>query len=216
MTGPQAAASLASFSGRFARQPAPGRSRNGRAATAGSAPEPDGPARKLARMSWKATAEEQSMPLPGDDLVPSPVVQTTHAVTINAAPQQVWPWLVQTGQGRAGFYPDSRFWDRSVDWYYRRLSRQQPGKPAVGYHVAADERIVPAWQNPRVGDIIADPAGDGLLRRAASRTRQVMGPVHRHAPAVPVRPASTTPGWAYSASSVTASCWPSRKRARRG
>ncbi len=47
-------------------------------------------------------------------------------------------------------------WDRSVDWYYRRLSRQQPGKPAVGYHVAADERIVPAWQNPRVGDIIAD------------------------------------------------------------
>lgn len=96
------------------------------------------------------------MPLPGDDLVPSPVVQTTHAVTINAAPQQVWPWLVQTGQGRAGFYSDSRFWDRSVDWYYRRLSRQQPGKPAVGYHVATDERIVPAWQNPRVGDIIAD------------------------------------------------------------
>ena len=96
------------------------------------------------------------MPLPGDDLVPSPVVQTTHAVTINAAPRQVWPWLVQTGQGRAGFYSDSRFWDRSVDWYYRRLSRQQPGKPAVGYHVAADERIVPAWQNPRVGDIIAD------------------------------------------------------------
>jgi len=156
MTGPQAAASLASFSGRFSRQPAPGRSRNGRAATAGSAPEPDGPARKLARMSWKATEEEQAMPVPGDDLVPSPVVQTTHAVTINAAPQQVWPWLVQTGQGRAGFYSDSRFWDRSVDWYYRRLSRQQPGKPAVGYHVAADERIVPAWQNPRVGDIIAD------------------------------------------------------------
>jgi len=43
------------------------------------------------------------MPLPGDDLVPSPVVQTTHAVTINAPPQRVWPWLAQTGQGRAGF-----------------------------------------------------------------------------------------------------------------
>jgi hypothetical protein len=95
------------------------------------------------------------MPLPGDDLAPSPVVATTHAVMINAPPQQVWPWLVQTGQGRAGFYSDSPFWDRSVDWYYRHLSRGQPGKPAVGYHVATDERIVPAWQNPRVGDIIA-------------------------------------------------------------
>jgi hypothetical protein len=47
-------------------------------------------------------------------------VQTTRAVTINAAPQQVWPWLVQTGQGRSGFYSDSRFWDRSVD--------SEPGK----------------------------------------------------------------------------------------
>jgi len=54
------------------------------------------------------------MALPGDDLVPAPMVQTTHAATINAPPQRVWPWLVQTGQGRAGFYSDSRFWDRSV------------------------------------------------------------------------------------------------------
>jgi hypothetical protein len=96
------------------------------------------------------------MPLPGDDLVPRPLVQATHAVTINAPPQQVWSWLVQIGQGQAGFYSDSKFWDRCVDWYYRRLSREQPAKAAAGYHVAADDRIVPAWQNPRVGDIIAD------------------------------------------------------------
>ena len=96
------------------------------------------------------------MALPGDDLVPAPMVQTTHAVTISAPPQRVWPWLVQTGQGRAGFYSDSRFWDRSVDWYYRRLSRKQPGKEAVGYRVAASDRIVPEWQNPRVGDVIED------------------------------------------------------------
>jgi len=109
------------------------------------------------------------MPLPGDDLVPCPMVQTTHAVTINAPPQVVWPWLAQTGQGRAGFYADSRFWDRCVDWYYRRLSRKQPGKARVGYHVAADDRIVAAWQNPQVGDIIADgPPGTAyyLVRQA--------------------------------------------------
>ena len=211
MTGPQAAASLASLLRPLlpaaSSRPFPNRSRragrqDGKRPGAWR-PSPPAPA----RMSWKATEEEQAMPLPGDDLVPVPVVQTTHAVTINAPPQQVWPWLVQTGQGRAGFYSDSRFWDRCVDWYYRRLSRQQPGKAAVGYHVAADDRIVAAWQNPRVGGHHRRrPAGDRLLRRAASRTRQVMGLVHRHPPAVPAaRPAcATTPGWAYSASSATA------------
>jgi glyoxylase-like metal-dependent hydrolase (beta-lactamase superfamily II) len=153
MAGPQAAAALASFSSRFAPQPAPRRSRNGGAVSTGRA---GGLARLRARVSWGATSAEQTMPLPGDDLVPSPAVQATHAVTVDAPPQQVWPWLVQAGQGRAGFHSDSKFWDRCVDWYYRRLPGEQPGKPAVGYHVADDNRIVAAWQNPRVGDIIAD------------------------------------------------------------
>lgn len=96
------------------------------------------------------------MPLPGDDLVPSPLVQTTHAVTIAAPPERVWPWLVQTGQGRAGFYSDSTFWDRCVDCYYRLLSHEQAGKPSVGYEVAVEDRVVAAWQNPHIGDIIAD------------------------------------------------------------
>jgi glyoxylase-like metal-dependent hydrolase (beta-lactamase superfamily II) len=153
VAGPRAAAGLASLADRFSSPPAPGRSRNGGAASTGRA---GGLARPCARVSWGATSEEQRMPLPGDDLVPSPSMQATHAVTINVPPRQVWSWLVQTGQGRAGFYSDSRFWDRCVDWYYRRLSSEQPGKAAVGYHVAADDRIVAAWQNPRVGDIIAD------------------------------------------------------------
>ena len=138
MTGPGTAACLASFADRLSRQ------------------QPPRSSRQPPQVSWKATEEERAMPLPGDDLVPAPILQTTHAVTIDAPPQQVWPWLVQTGQGRAGFYSDSKFWDRCVDWYYRRLSRQQPGKPAVGYHVAAHDKIVAAWQNPQVGDIIAD------------------------------------------------------------
>jgi glyoxylase-like metal-dependent hydrolase (beta-lactamase superfamily II) len=166
ITGTQAAAGLASFSDRFSPQPAPSRSATGEAADTGRT---GGLARLRARVSWGATGEERTMPLPGDDLVPSPVVQTTHAVTINAPPQQVWSWLVQTGQGRAGFYSDSKFWDRCVGWYYRRLSREQPGKAAVGYHVAADDRIVAAWQNPRVGDIIADgPPGTAyyVIRQA--------------------------------------------------
>ena len=109
-----------------------------------------------ARASCAATEAERAMPVPGDELVRAPVVQTTRAVTISAPPQRVWGWLVQTGQGRAGFYSDSKFWDRCVDGYYRRLSHRRPGGATVGYHVAADDRIVDAWQNPRAGDIIAD------------------------------------------------------------
>ena len=79
---------------------------------------------------------------------------------------------MQTGQGRAGFYSDSRFWDRCVNWYYHRLSREQPGQEPVGYQVGASDRIVPAWQDLHVGDIIADgPPRNGLLRRAPARAR---------------------------------------------
>ena len=139
MTGGQAATGLASLAAGRPRRASPG-----------------GPARPPGRMSWQASVRERAMPLPGDELVPAPVAQTTHAVTISAPPDQVWPWLVQTGQGRAGFYSDSRLWDRCVDWYYRRLASRQPGTATAGYHVATDDRIVADWQHPQVGDIISD------------------------------------------------------------
>jgi len=136
MTGAQAAAGLASFADGLSRPPGDH-------------------ARHPRRPTWGATPEERAMPLPGDGLVPAPVAAATHAVTISAPPERVWPWLVQTGQGRAGFYADSAFWDRCVDWYYRRLSREQGGA-TVGYQVSASDRIIPAWQDLRAGDIIAD------------------------------------------------------------
>jgi hypothetical protein len=42
--------------------------------------------------------------LPGDDLVPAPRIGYTRAITIHATPADVWPWVVQMGQGRGGFY----------------------------------------------------------------------------------------------------------------
>jgi hypothetical protein len=53
---------------------------------------------------WGATDEEVAAPMPGDDLVPGCQYRTTRAVTINAPPRSVWPWLVQVGVGKAGFY----------------------------------------------------------------------------------------------------------------
>jgi hypothetical protein len=53
---------------------------------------------------WGASPEEAAGALPGDRLVPEPADQTTRGVTVAAPPDAVWPWLVQMGQGRGGFY----------------------------------------------------------------------------------------------------------------
>ena len=55
-------------------------------------------------MRWGATATEVCKVLPGDDLVPHPKHGDTHAITIHAPVAEVWPWLVQIGQDKGGFY----------------------------------------------------------------------------------------------------------------
>jgi hypothetical protein len=55
-------------------------------------------------LRWGATAVEAAAPLPGDALVPAAQYRSTRAITIAAPPGQVWPWLVQAGCLRAGFY----------------------------------------------------------------------------------------------------------------
>ena len=51
-----------------------------------------------------ATEEERALRLPGDELVPNPDWRNDHAISIDAPLSAVWPWLVQLGQGRGGFY----------------------------------------------------------------------------------------------------------------
>ncbi len=55
---------------------------------------------------WGATDEEVAAPMPGDDLVPGARTFCTRAITIGARPEKVWPWIVQAGCLRAGFYAD--------------------------------------------------------------------------------------------------------------
>src|SRR5262245_61133268 len=56
--------------------------------------------------TWGASAQEVARSMPGDELVPAarPHAGSTRAITINAPTSAVWPWLVQLGQDRAGFY----------------------------------------------------------------------------------------------------------------
>jgi hypothetical protein len=56
------------------------------------------------QLRWGATDEEFSRSMPGDELVLDPTFNATRAVTIRANPDEIWPWLVQMGYGRAGFY----------------------------------------------------------------------------------------------------------------
>lgn len=93
------------------------------------------------------TAAERAEVLPGDELVAAPEWITDFAIDICAPPAAVWPWLVQLGWGRAGWYT----------WY-----------PLDNGGVPSAEAIVPALQGLRVGDVIPDgpraAAGYGVWR----------------------------------------------------
>jgi hypothetical protein len=91
-------------------------------------------------LTWGATPEEVSRAYPGDELVPDADSSVfTMATTLPAPPEQVWPWLVQMGYGRAGWYS----WDRL----------DNSGVPSA-------DRIVPEWQSVHVGQHLIE-ARDG-------------------------------------------------------
>ena len=93
-------------------------------------------------LHWGATCEELREPLPGDDLVEHPAVQSTRAVTVEAPPEAVWPWLAQLGQDRAGFY--------SYEWL----------ENLAGCEMRNADRIHHEWQHRELGDIVhLHPAG---------------------------------------------------------
>ncbi len=90
---------------------------------------------------WGATDAELVRSLPGDGLVPNVKVGYTQAITINAPPEEVWPWLVQIGYGRGGWY--------TYDWVYKLLG----GGDFYDGDRSAD-RIIPDLQDLKVGDAI--------------------------------------------------------------
>jgi len=93
---------------------------------------------------WGSTRAELRAELPGDDLVPNAHYTIQHAVTIDAPPQDVWPWLVQLGQNRGGFY--------SYDWLERLF----------GDDIQNTDRINPEWQTLKPGDLVRATQPDYL------------------------------------------------------
>ena len=91
---------------------------------------------------WGATAAEREMPLAGDEFVDAPQYLTTRAITMDASPEDLFPWLVQMGEGRGGLYSYD-----ALDQLFGFLDRP------------SSTEILEEWQHLQVGDEI--PLGRG-------------------------------------------------------
>jgi hypothetical protein len=104
-----------------------------------------------------AADDEVNASLPGDELIPHPMVETNHAITIDAPPSMVWPWLIQCGyrgSGRAGWYTDS-WLDTILERLVFRSTMPTDLQPEASWRQSADS-ILPAFQHTTAGDIIPD------------------------------------------------------------
>ena len=95
-------------------------------------------------LTWGARPDEVHRALPGDDLLPAPDMLSTRAVTVDAPPAAIWPWLVQLGSGRGGAY--------TYDWIENLL----------GLDMHSADRILPQYQHLEVGDVLPVGPGPGM------------------------------------------------------
>lgn len=102
---------------------------------------------------WGATDEEIGREMPGDGLLRRDAPSTTRAITIDASPDEVFPWLLQIGYGRGGWY--------SYDWI------DNDGKPSA-------DRIDPSLQHLAVGDRIEMLPGFGPVVREIEMNHHIV------------------------------------------
>ncbi len=110
-------------------------------------------------LTWGATRAEAIAALPGDDLVRDRW-RTTRAITINGTAEDVWPWLVQMGFGRAGWY--------SYDWLERVIGA---GDFAEG---SSAQSVLPQFQSLAVGDSVPLSADGGLTAAVVDPPRALV------------------------------------------
>jgi hypothetical protein len=96
-------------------------------------------------LRWGATPGELAAALPGDQFFPRAQYRSTRAITIQAPPEDVWPWLVQVGCQRAGFYSNDLL--------------DNLGRPSA-------TTILPAFQELQVGQWVPMSPGEPTDRTA--------------------------------------------------
>ncbi len=90
--------------------------------------------------TWGVVPELSARALPGDDLVPDAESSDTRSLEIDAPPERIWPWLVQMGYGRAGWYS------------YDQLDMRRPSL----------DHVAPELQSLAVGDVVPSFPGGGF------------------------------------------------------
>jgi hypothetical protein len=106
---------------------------------------------------WGATDTEVARPMAGDDLVDGSLEVTTRAVTVNAAPEYIWPWLMQMGNNRGGLY--------SYDWLDIKFG--QLDRPSV-------DRVLPEFQHLKEGDVMPYARTGGMLVKVLEPNRAML------------------------------------------
>jgi len=103
-------------------------------------------------LRWGATDSEVARTMPGDKLIPD-AGSATRAITIGAPPEEIWPWLVQLGFGKAGWY--------SYDWIDNDFQ-------------ASADRILPEYQDLQVGDKILMMPSMGFVVEAIDEPSSIV------------------------------------------
>jgi len=110
-----------------------------------------------AQLRWGATDEEVARPMPEDGLVASPAFDATRAITINARPEQIWPWVAQMGYRRAGFYG------------YDLIENI-----ASGTGLRSAQTILPRLQDPHPGDELPISGVASIMFGGVERNRYLV------------------------------------------
>jgi hypothetical protein len=118
-------------------------------------------------LRWGATADEVLRQWPGDELVARPGARAVRAVTIDAPPPRVWPWIMQVGRDRGGFY--------SYSWL----------ENLIGADIHNVDRLMPGLDDRRAGDTVWMGPPD----RFGGEARMVVARVVRERAMVLVMPA---------------------------
>jgi hypothetical protein len=109
---------------------------------------------------------------PGDDLISDPTDVSHRSIEIDAAAKDIWPWLVQMGYHRGGWYIDS-WWDRAINRYFWPLLVP---KEARATYRAPLENIVPELQHLERGDVVPDgPPGSAFFTVEVLQHAHVLG-----------------------------------------
>jgi hypothetical protein len=102
--------------------------------------------------TWGIDPAETTKTLPGDDVIADPTIVETRGITIAAPVERIWPWLVQMGYGRGGWYS------------YDRLDNQG----------GSSHRIVPQLQHLEVGDVVPTHPGGGFRVESLESKRHLV------------------------------------------